>query len=79
MCAQLCPIFCNPMNCSLLSSSVHGIFQARILKWIVIPSPGDLPDPGTKPRSPVSPAVVDRFFTNVPLEKPAPKPFSRYS
>ena len=27
---------CDPMDCSLLGSSVHGIFQARILEWIVI-------------------------------------------
>ena len=30
--------------------------QARILEWVVIPSPGDLPDPGIKPRSPASQA-----------------------
>ena len=30
-------------------SFVHGIFQARILEWVAIPPPGDLPDPGTKP------------------------------
>ena len=34
------------MNCSPLGSSVHGIFQARILEWLPFPSPGDLPDPG---------------------------------
>ena len=28
--------FCNSMNCSLPGSSVHGIFPARILKWIAI-------------------------------------------
>ena len=27
---------CNPMNCSLSGSSVHGIFQARVLEWIAI-------------------------------------------
>ena len=31
--AQLCPILCNPMDCSLIGSSIHGIFQARILEW----------------------------------------------
>ena len=31
--AQLCPTFSNPMDCSLPSSSVHGIFQARVLEW----------------------------------------------
>ena len=30
------------------------------------PSPGDLPDPGIKPASPVSPALADGFFTTVP-------------
>ena len=27
---------CNPMNCSPPDSSVHGIFQARILEWVAI-------------------------------------------
>ena len=31
---QSCPAFCNPMDCSLASSSVHGILQARILEWV---------------------------------------------
>ena len=44
--AQLCPTLCDPMDCSLRGSSVHGIFQARVLEWLPIPSPGDLPDPG---------------------------------
>ena len=34
--AQLCPPLCDPMNCSLPGSSVHGIFQARILEWVAI-------------------------------------------
>ena len=29
-----------------------GILQARILEWVVIPPPGDLPNPGIEPRSP---------------------------
>ena len=36
VCAQLCPTLWGPMNCSLPGSSVHGIFQARILEWVVI-------------------------------------------
>ena len=35
--AQLCPTLCDPMDCSLLASSVHGILQARILERIAIP------------------------------------------
>ena len=48
---QSCPTLCNPMDCSLPGSSVHGIFQARVLEWVAIPSPG-IPNPGIKPRSP---------------------------
>ena len=43
---------CDLMDCSLLGSSVHGILQARILEWVAIPSPGDLPNPGMETRSP---------------------------
>ena len=50
MCAQSCPTLCDPMDCSLPRSSVHGIFQARILEWVAIP--GDLPDPGIEFTSP---------------------------
>ena len=31
--AQSCPTFSNPMDCSLPGSSIHGIFQARVLEW----------------------------------------------
>ena len=34
--AQLYPSLCKPMNCSPSGSSVHGIFQARILEWVAI-------------------------------------------
>ena len=30
---QLCPTLCDPIDCSLPGSSVHGIFQARVLEW----------------------------------------------
>ena len=33
---QLCPTLCDPMDCSLPGSSVHGIFQAMVLEWIAI-------------------------------------------
>ena len=33
---QLCPTLCNPMDCSLPGSSIHGIFQARVLEWVAI-------------------------------------------
>ena len=37
---QLCPAFCDPIDCSPLGSSVHGILQARILEWAAMPSSG---------------------------------------
>ena len=33
--AQSCPTLCNPVDCNPPGSSVHGIFQARILEWVV--------------------------------------------
>ena len=34
--AQLCPTLRDPINCSLPGSSIHGIFQARVLEWVAI-------------------------------------------
>ena len=34
--AQLCPILRDPTDCSLPGSSIHGIFQARVLEWVTI-------------------------------------------
>ena len=50
--AQLCPTLRDPMDCSLSGSSIHGIFQARVLEWVPFPAPGDLPDPEIEPKSP---------------------------
>jgi len=50
------------MDCSLPGSSVHGIFQARILEWVARSPPGDLPYPGIKHVSPI-------FFTTEPPGK----------
>ena len=34
--AQSCPTLCDPMDCNLPGSSVHGIFQVRVLEWVAI-------------------------------------------
>ena len=60
-------LFGSPVDCSLPGSSVHGFFQARILDGLSFPPPGDLPNPGIKPASSVSPALAGGFFTNEPL------------
>ena len=49
VCTQSCPIFCNPVDCSPPGSPVRGILQARILEWVAMPSPRDLPNPGWNP------------------------------
>ena len=58
------PNSCDPRDCShQVLLSVHEILQARILEWVAIPSPGDLPNPGIKPASLKSWTLVGRFFT----------------
>ena len=49
---QSCPTLYNAVDYSQPGSSAHGISQARIMKWVAITPPGDLPDPGIEPRSP---------------------------
>ena len=44
---QSCLTLCDPLD-----YTVHGILQARILKWVAFPFSWDLPKPGTEPRSP---------------------------
>ena len=62
--AQLCLTFCDPMDCSPLGFSVHGILQTRILEFIAFPSPGDLSDPGIELGSPA--LQVDSFLSDPP-------------
>ena len=64
--SQLCPTFCDPMDCSLLGSFVYGILQARILEWVPISfSRGSSPP---RDRTQVS-YIVGRFFTTEPPGK----------
>ena len=46
--AQSCLTLCDPMDYSLPGSSVHGIFQARVLEWVAISFSRDHPDPGNE-------------------------------
>ena len=57
MCARAqsfhsCLILCDTMDCSLLSSTLHGILLAGILETVGMATGGDLPDPGIEPASP---------------------------
>ena len=64
--AKSYPTHWDPMDCSLPDSSVHGISRQEYWSGLPIHSPGSLPDPGIKPRSPASPALVHGFFTAEP-------------
>ena len=65
--AQSCLTLCNPTDCSLPGSSVHGIFQARILGQGFLP--GNLPNPGIELESPMFSALPGRFFITEPPGK----------
>ena len=54
---------CDPKNCSLLGSSVHGILQTRILSGLPCLFPGDLPNPWDEPASLKCPALAGGLFT----------------
>ena len=60
--AQLCLTLCSLMCCSLPGSSVHGIFQARILKWVAISSSGIIFL--TQGLEPPTLALAGRFLTS---------------
>ena len=69
--AQLCPTLCDPMDCSPPGSSVRGILQATILKWVAMPSSRGSSDPGIEPMSLISPAMAGRsFYHQQPCGKP---------
>ena len=76
--AQSCPTLCDPKDYSMPSCSIHGILQARILEWGPFLSPGDLPNPGIKPRSPALQAdsLLSESLKEVPI-LPARIPFLR--
>ena len=66
VCAKLlqwCRTLCDPMDCSLPGSSVHGVLQAGIPERVAISSSRDLPNLGIEPVSLTFPALAGRFFT----------------
>ena len=60
--AQPCLTLCGPMDCKLLGSSVHGIFQMRRLEQTAIPYSRVSSRPKVWTVSPASPALAGRFF-----------------
>ena len=68
--AQLCLTLCDPMNCNLPCSSVHGILQPRILEWVAMPSSRGSSRLGNQAH--IS-CLADRLFTTGPPGKPKRK------
>ena len=67
--AQSCLTLCDPIDCSLPGSSVHGIFRAIVLEWIAISFSRDLPDPGIELGCPALQADTlpsEPHFANAP-------------
>ena len=68
-CAVLCLVAhscltpCDPMHCSLPAPLSMGFSRQEYWSGLPCPPPGDLPNPGIKPASPISPALVGLFFT----------------
>ena len=56
--AQSCPTLCDPVDCSLPGSSVHGILQARILEWVAI----SFSRGSSRPRNTQVSCIADRGF-----------------
>ena len=63
--AQLCPTLSDPMDCSPPGSSVHGTFQARVLKWIAIAFSISL-KPQLSSVAQLSPTLCDAMNSSMP-------------
>ena len=67
--SQSCQTLCDPIDSSLQGSSVTGFLRQEYWSKLPFPSPGDLPDPGIKATSPVSPVLQADSFPADPLGK----------
>ena len=56
---------CDPVDCSLPCSSVHGLLQTRILEWVAISFSRESSSPGIEPTSLMSAALAGGFFTTI--------------
>ena len=66
---QLCLTLCSPMDCSPPGSSVHGILQARILRWVAMPSSRE----SSQPRDPIQVSLTAGGFFIVCATRQAPE------
>ena len=63
LCAQSCSTLCNPLDCNTPDSCVHGIFQARMLKWVAISSSRGFSWPRDQIHVSCISCIAGRFFT----------------
>ena len=75
---QSCLILCDPMNCSPLAPLSMGFSRQEHWSGLPCPPAGDLPDPGIKPTSLMSPELAGRFFTTSVIWGP-PVPWGGFS
>ena len=69
---KLCKTLCDPMDCRLPGSSIHGILQARILEWVAMPFCRRSSCP--RYQTLVS-CITGGFFTTEPPRKPLKLPY----
>ena len=62
---QLCLTLCDPKDCDLQGSSVHGILQARILEWVAVPSSRGSSLPRDHTRVSYFSTLAGGFFTTI--------------
>ena len=67
---QLYPTLCSPMDCSPPGPSVHGIFQARILEWVAMPSSRGYSPSRDRTHDSCISSLAGRFFTAEPPRSP---------
>ena len=54
---------CEPMDCSLTGSSVHGILQTRILEWVAVPFSRESSQPRDQTQPPGKPILIKKGFS----------------
>ena len=73
---QSCPTLCNPMDYTPSDSSVRGIFQARILEWVAMPSSMGSPQLRDQTHVSCRSFTAGEFFTTQPPGKPQSLPIA---
>ena len=67
---QSCPTLCDPLDCSPPGSSVHEVFQSRVLDWVAISSSKGSSQPRDQTKIFCTPLIAGRFFTTELSWKP---------